>query len=85
LGQRDFVISTDEKTGIQARKRLAPTTAASAGRPGRVEHEYERQGALAYLFRMSCLIRGRRDRLGLRPFRASLTERRPGETFHARR
>lgn len=49
LGRRDFVISTDEKTSIQARKRRAPTTAPSAGRPGRVEHEYERRGALAYL------------------------------------
>jgi hypothetical protein len=49
LGPEDFVISTDEKTSIQARKRLAPTTAPSAGRPGRVEHGYERQGALAYL------------------------------------
>ena len=49
LGRRDFVISADEKTSIQARKRLAPTTAPSPGRPGRVEHEYERQGALAYL------------------------------------
>lgn len=49
LGPRDFVISTDEKTSIQARKRLAPTTAPSPGRAGRVEHEYERRGALAYL------------------------------------
>jgi hypothetical protein len=49
LGRRDFVISTDEKTSIQARKRLRPTTAPSAGRAGRVEHAYKRQGALAYL------------------------------------
>lgn len=49
LNRRDFVISTDEKTSIQARKRLVPTTAPSAGRSGRVEHAYERQGALAYL------------------------------------
>lgn len=49
LGSHDFVISSDEKTSIQARHRLAPTTAPTAGRYGRVEHEYERMGALAYM------------------------------------
>ena len=49
LGPRDYVISTDEKTSIQARKRVAPTTPPGPGRPGRVEHEYERRGALAYV------------------------------------
>ena len=49
LGDGDYVICTDEKTSIQARKRLAPTMPPRAGRAGRVEHEYERQGALAYL------------------------------------
>lgn len=49
LGPQDYVISTDEKTSIQARKRVAPTTAPASGRPGRVEHEYERRGALAYV------------------------------------
>ena len=49
LGPRDYVISADEKTSIQARKRVAPTTPPGPGRPGRVEHEYERRGALAYV------------------------------------
>jgi hypothetical protein len=49
LGRRDYVISTDEKTSIQARKRLVPTTPPGPSRPGRVEHEYERRGALAYV------------------------------------
>lgn len=49
LGARDYVISSDEKTSIQARSRLALTTAPVAGRAGRVEHEYERKGALAYM------------------------------------
>lgn len=49
LGPRDYVISTDEKTSIQARKRLVPTTPPGPDRPGRVEHEYERRGALAYV------------------------------------
>lgn len=49
LSQRDFVICADEKTSIQARRRLVATTAPSPGRYGRVEHEYERKGALVYL------------------------------------
>jgi hypothetical protein len=49
LGPKDFVICADEKTSIQARRRLAPTTPPQAGRAGRVEHEYERVGALAYV------------------------------------
>jgi transposase len=49
LSSDDFVISSDEKTSIQARKRLAPTTAPAPGRYGRIEHEYERKGALAYM------------------------------------
>ena len=49
LSQHDFVISADEKTSIQARRRLEPLTAPPAGYYGRVEHEYQRMGALAYL------------------------------------
>jgi len=49
LDEKDFVISADEKTSIQARRRLVPTVPPSAGRAGRVEHEYERKGALVYL------------------------------------
>jgi hypothetical protein len=49
LNCNDFVVSSDEKTSIQARRRLAPVTAPTPGRYGRVEHEYERRGALAYM------------------------------------
>lgn len=49
LSGDDFVISSDEKTSIQARRRLAPVTAPKAGCYGRVEHEYQRMGALAYM------------------------------------
>lgn len=49
LRECDFVISADEKTNIQARRRPASTTAPTAGRAGRVEHEYQRKGALVYL------------------------------------
>jgi GNAT superfamily N-acetyltransferase len=49
LGGNDFVVSADEKTSIQARCRCHPTLPASASRAIRVEHEYERGGALQYL------------------------------------
>jgi hypothetical protein len=49
LGAKDYVISADEKTSIQARSRRHPTEAPRAGRAMRVEHEYKRKGALAYL------------------------------------
>lgn len=49
LGKRDFVISADEKTSIQARVRCHESLAPASGRTLRVEHEYERGGALAYL------------------------------------
>lgn len=49
LQDDEFVISADEKTSIQARRRKHPTAPVQPGRPMRVEHEYERCGALAYL------------------------------------
>jgi hypothetical protein len=52
LGRNDFVISTDEKTSIQARCRIHPTIPPGPDQPMRVEHEYERRGALAYLAAM---------------------------------
>jgi len=49
LGRRDYILSSDEKTSIQARVRCHATLPAGPGRPMRVEHEYERGGALQYL------------------------------------
>ena len=43
------MISSDEKTSIQARCRCHPTLAPGKARLMRVEHEYDRGGALAYL------------------------------------
>ena len=48
LDDGDCVLCTDEKTRIQARRRLAATRPPCAGRSGRVEHEYERRGAVDY-------------------------------------
>ncbi|MBW2031796.1 MAG: IS630 family transposase [Deltaproteobacteria bacterium] len=49
LDCHDFIISSDENTSIQTRRRLVPVDAPSAGRFGRVEHEYARMGAVGYL------------------------------------
>jgi transposase len=49
LSEDQYVVSADEKTSIQARCRCHPTLPPGAARVMRVEHEYERGGALAYL------------------------------------
>ena len=49
LTDADFVISTDEKTSIQVRRRRHPTLPPASGRAMRIEHEYVRRGAWAYL------------------------------------
>jgi hypothetical protein len=49
LGLSDYVISSDEKTSIQARVRCHASLPPGPGRCRRVEHEYERGGALQYL------------------------------------
>ncbi|WP_456341006.1 IS630 family transposase [Streptomyces mirabilis] len=49
LGENEYVLSSDEKTSIQARCRCHPTLAPGQTRAMRVNHEYGRGGALAYL------------------------------------
>jgi hypothetical protein len=49
LQSDEYVISADEKTSLQPRPRLHPTQPPGPGQPMRVEHEYRRGGALAYL------------------------------------
>ena len=49
LGHNEFVLCADEKTSIQARLRRHPSLPPRAGQPMRVEHEYSRAGAWAYL------------------------------------
>jgi transposase len=49
LGEGEFVISADEKTSIQARCRCHPSLPPGKARMMRVEHEYERKAAVAYL------------------------------------
>ena len=49
LGPDEYVLSSDEKTSIQARRRVAVGANPGPRRTRRVEFEYERRGALAYL------------------------------------
>ncbi len=49
LGPDDYVISADEKTSIQARRRKQPTLPLAPHRSTRVENEYFREGAWVYL------------------------------------
>lgn len=49
LTAKDYIISSDEKTSIQARRRCHPSLGPAPDRPLRVEFEYDRGGALQYL------------------------------------
>jgi hypothetical protein len=49
LGPKDHILSADEKTRIQARRRCHPSLPPAPGRPAYIENEYERGGALQYL------------------------------------
>jgi hypothetical protein len=68
----DYVISTDEKTSIQARCRKTETLPCQPASPMFVEHEYERKGAIAYLAAWDvhrARIFGRCERkTGIKPF-----------------
>jgi len=68
----EFVLSTDEKTSIQARARCHPTQPPAPGVAMRVETEYERRGAWAYLAALDvhrAKVFGRCERkTGIAPF-----------------
>jgi transposase len=49
LGPDEYVLCADEKTSIQARCRCHPTLPPGKARTLRVNHDYDRGGALAYL------------------------------------
>lgn len=72
LGEREYVICADEKTGMQVLGRKSETRIASDRRGQRVEHEYKRLGTWAYLvgwdiFRARVI--GRVDKsVGITPF-----------------
>jgi transposase len=72
LGRNEFVICADEKTSIQARCRCHPTLPPGRARAMRVEHDYQRRGALAYLAAWDVhrgQVTGRcEDTTGIEPF-----------------
>lgn len=72
LRDDEFVLSTDEKTSIQARARKHPTLPPQPGVAMRVEHEYQRCGAWAYLAALDvhrAKVFGRCERkTGIAPF-----------------
>jgi len=49
LADDEYVISADEKPGVQARQRIHPALSPAPGRAMRAESEYARGGTLAYL------------------------------------
>jgi len=49
LGPKDPILSADEKTSLQARRRCHPSRPPAPGRPASIEHADERGGALPYL------------------------------------
>jgi hypothetical protein len=49
LSSKDHILSADEKTSIQARRRCHPSLPPAPGRAAYIENEYERGGALQYL------------------------------------
>jgi len=72
LRDDEFVLSTDEKTSIQGRARKHPTLPPQPGVAMRVEHEYDRCGAWAYLAALDvhrARVFGRCERkTGIAPF-----------------
>jgi hypothetical protein len=78
LSPKDYIISADEKTSIQARLRCHPSLSTAPGRVRRVEHEYERGGALQYLAAWDVrrgLVMGRCEpATGIEPFGRLVTQ-----------
>jgi hypothetical protein len=72
LDPNDFVVCADEKTSILARCRCHPTLPPGRARIMRIEHDYQRKGALAYLAAWDVhrgQVAGRcEDTTGIKPF-----------------
>jgi hypothetical protein len=72
LGPRDYILSADEKTSIQARIRCHGSLPPAPGRPAYIENEYARGGALQYLaawdVRRGCVMGRCEPTTGMAPF-----------------
>jgi DDE superfamily endonuclease len=71
-GPKDHILSADEKTSLQARRRCHPALPPAPGRAAYIENEYERKGALQYLAAWDVrrgYVMGRCEaRTGIEPF-----------------
>jgi DDE superfamily endonuclease len=78
LGPKDYVLSSDEKTSIQARQRRHAEQPPGPRRKRRIETEYKRKGALQYLATWDVhrgIVLGRCERrTGIRPFGRMVTQ-----------
>jgi hypothetical protein len=79
LGDHEYVLSADEKPGVQARQRIHPSHPPRPGRrPMLVESEYRRHGTLAYLAAYDVhhaqVIGHYAPTTGIEPFTALVTE-----------
>jgi transposase len=78
LGSDEYVICADEKSSIQARCRCHPTLPPGMARTMRVNHDYDRGGALAYLAAYDvgqAKVYGRcAPSTGIKPFMALVTQ-----------
>lgn len=78
LRDDEYVLSADEKTSIQARARVHPSCPPGPNRTLRVEHEYERAGALVYLaawdVHRAALIGRCEPTSGIKPFDALVAQ-----------
>jgi DDE superfamily endonuclease len=72
LGPKDYVLSLDEKTSIQARRRGHEEMPPEPKQTRRIESEYERKGALQYLAAWDVhrgIVQGRCEaKTGIKPF-----------------
>ena len=89
LKEDEFVLSADEKTSIQARSRRHPTLPTKPGAPMKVEHEYERGGAWAYLAALDvhrAKLFGRCEaKTGIAPFERLVTQVMKQPPYHEAR
>ena len=78
LGPHDHILSSDEKTSIQARIRRHPSQGPAPGVKRRLEFEYQRGGALQYLAAWDVrrgYVMGRcESRTGIEPFGRLVTQ-----------
>jgi len=86
LGPKDYVLSMDEKTSIQARRRRHEEMPPERKQRRRIEPEYERKGALQYLAAWDVhrgIVLGRCEaKTGIKPFGRLVDQVLKQEPYH---